>query len=253
MVFLLSLIAVAANATTLRSKCDLSLTSRLKNSIFHRMQLYVTGRGLEDYERISKKNLLKTLDALPGGARWTDLGAGEAKALNDYDKRRKTLNLPPLKLAAVVLHRTLGTKIKNLWAQESPVQFYSGKPFEDYAPQELPLSDIITDFMGAIHYSEHADQVLNQALRNLKKGGLFITNASLATEIRDESGKIIGPHEWAARGKGIVIEPSDWYVLKVRKLSDTAEVPALRLTKISEPSPFAPPMREYTIEKVNGR
>jgi hypothetical protein len=228
--------------------CRIFLAEK-KQKLYHKMQLYPTTRTLKEYERVLKKELLKELEKLDFNGHWIDLGAGQAVAQKEYFKKRFDEQKPALRLSAVVLDSPLKVKVDQYLGRHSEVEFFTGKPFEEYAYSTFRPADVITDVMGAFHYSSSMDRVLNQSLRVLKVGGVFMSNVPLATEIRTVRGQILSPHQWVALGKGVEVQmDTDFYMLKVKKISENASVPPLALTYLKV-HPLVVPERHYTLTK----
>jgi hypothetical protein len=224
---------------------------------------YRTGRtlynGKNSYIRILGAGWFTRLMRIPGGKVWTDMGAGQMRALFDYYRDRLIPGAFKAKLAALaesVPHDQMTPEYREefqKFKEESGIQILAdGRQVEEYHPSEIPLSWHMTDVAGPITYSRNLHKVLNTYGTRLEKGG-WLSSAFFDTwsneaciRIVDSQGRRIPPRKYLEAIQGMkVLEYRDEWV------NSGISVNQFTLERTDGPV-VAPPLRLKSYAKATG-
>lgn len=236
---------------------------------------YVIGRPLSIYASALPAEFDRMLFRLTASDRWMDIGAGMGQAIIDYygaeyDAKLAQGSGARASAVAVSIEDRRTAQWHHLAASlgNNRIQYYFGKPLEQYALDELGKFQVITDFIGGFSYAPDLSAFLEKTLSFLHVNGEFFTvlqdvdssagtnapfypNAPYLTEINQANGSKIKVCEWL-KSVGCVqvsceLRPN-WRppveVYRVQKVCDNVTVPRLMNTHYAAGTP---PERRYRL------
>jgi hypothetical protein len=208
------------------------------------------------------------LASLGPGDRWLDIGAGEGRAVLDYETSRYDAMLQGRggrKAKAVAL--SIEDRRTRHWHETAAIlppdqiRYVFGRRFRDYSKAELGEFQLITDVVGAFSYTRMLSTFMERALGLLPVNGTLYTvlqdvrseeggnrpyypEASFLTEILNPDGselkvctwlKSIACAEVTCEFKPAWTPPIEVY--RVRKVCDAVTVPALEVVHFEAGTP----------------
>lgn len=180
---------------------------------------------------------------------WMDVGAGEFLPISQFYENGGRARAIGVAIETPKSH----PRVKRLrQTQGKKFTAMLGKPFEDYAPGEIPSVDLITDFYGALSYSPHIDVVLAKYLALLKVGGRIDMHFDPEFNAFFLNGVNVSLSSWLASIPGIRV--SGWHfgngniALSITKEAESVEIPSLILTRYEN---RLPSKRAYVIVTGN--
>lgn len=209
-------------------------------------QLFTKSRGLGAYKLALGKDFEKSFERMlqKGDAHWFDSGAGNAFAV------RQALDLPNgsrLK-STVVAYETAATSADRL-------KVISGRFLESIPDAEIMKSDLITDVFGPLAYSGQPHSVIQKYLNNLKPDREIYIFLGARHELYGQTNQVI-------TAKGDILNLGQWleslpdikadlvktkkeddgttyerWTIKITKLKETVEVPAVEMVSFKEGAP----------------
>ena len=146
---------------------------------------YVIDRSLLSYAVVLPKDFRHTLANLGPGDRWLDIGAGEGRAILDYETSKYDVMLQARGGKANAVAMSIEDRRTPRWhetaatLQPDQVRYLVGRRFREYSSAELGQFQLITDVLGAFSYTRYLSQFMEQAL------GLLHVNGTLYTVLQD--------------------------------------------------------------------
>lgn len=204
-------------------------------------------KALGSYEGLLGGQFLDELMSLGSDDLWVDVGAGQARAIHDYYKDLSS----PRKARAIAIGVRLppGTDLAAISRiAEGRFEYISGKFVEDLDLDSLGRAKVVTDVLGALHYSRQMDKVLEKELRLLSIGGaLYTTTLQLAEVIGAGALPGEGLGVWLRNIRGVRITTINtkrrWLpnAMRFERIAEEISVPELALFSYAK----APPRRVY--------
>lgn len=135
---------------------------------------YADDRTLSDYARGFVRSFSYDRQQLKKGDVWIDFGAGQFNALA-ASRFGDDVNSPQSNVFLVGVAIETSPQAPNVRSLSRAGNFKAllGKPVENYADNEIPKADLITDFFGPLSYSPDFSRVLQIYLDHLKVGGII--------------------------------------------------------------------------------
>ena len=238
---------------------------------------YVIDRSLLSYTFVLPAEFRLTLASLGPLDRWLDVGAGEGRAVLDYETSRYDAMLPGhhgKKAQAVAMsiedRRTPRWYEAAAELEPGQIRYLSGRRFREYSLDELGRFQLITDVVGAFSYTRYLSTFMGTALRSLEVNGTFYTvlqdvhsengsnrpyypGASFLTEIVKPDGSELRVCAWLKSISCVEVTcelkpnfPPPIEVYRVRKTCEAVTVPPLELVRFQAGTP---PERRF---RLNG-
>lgn len=137
-------------------------------------------------------------------------------------------------------------------SQQDPgnrLKILTGRTFDQISNDEIGRVDLITDLHGILAYAPDFDTVLNRYLSLLNKDGSIFMTWSLSTTVCTAPGYCLALTSWLSQIPGLSVSRSrdlgnGVYTVKIRKLTDQASVPNLKLV---DGRKALPPVRLYEV------
>ena len=228
---------------------------------------YVIDRSLLSYAFALPAEFRRTLASLSSGDRWLDIGAGEGRAVLDYQTSQYDALLRGRGGKAKAVALSIEDRRKPRWHETAAalapdqIRYLAGRRFREYSSAELGQFQLITDVVGAFSYTRYLSSFMQQALELLQPNGTLYTvlqdvraesgtnqpyypDASFLTEIAGPDGSAVTICAWL-KSIGCVevtceFKP-DWSppieVYRVRKTCDAVTVPQLELVHFEAGTP----------------
>jgi hypothetical protein len=231
-------------------------------------QGYVIDRSLLSYAFVLPAEFTRTLAGLQPGERWLDIGAGEGRAILDYQTSKYDAMLVGhngRKARAVAM--SIEDRRTKRWHETAAtlppdqLRYVEGRRFREYSAEELGRFQLMTDVVGAFSYTRTLSTFMAQALGLLLVNGTLYTvlqdvrteqgtekpyyaGASFLTEITQPDGselkvcawlKSIGCVEVTCEAKPKFTPPIEVY--RVRKTCEAVRVPTLELVHFEAGTP----------------
>ncbi|MFZ4715864.1 MAG: hypothetical protein ACOYL6_19230 [Bacteriovoracaceae bacterium] len=218
---------------------------------------FTVDRGLDRYKKTFGDFFSSTLSNLKSTQTWVDFGAGEAKALLQYQSAAKGLGAKTIAVGVTRPDKSDEiVALEESISQSDNFSYLAGRFVEKIDDSEFGIIDIGTDYYGAASYTHQPTELFNKYLRLLKKdeGQLFVLFSISGYEdpishqfIRTETkvinieGKEVPFHDWLSMQKGIEVIISTikehQVMLKIRRTGDNVNLPHLVLETIQEGTP----------------
>jgi SAM-dependent methyltransferase len=231
---------------------------------------YVIGRSLLSYTFALGEDFKGALAKLGPNERWLDIGAGEGRAILDYQSAKYDVMLPEAerhRRKAQAVGISIEDRRTAQWYEAASslepnhIQYFFGRRLREYPLAELGQFEVITDVLGAFSYTRYPSVFMEKALSFLKVNGSLFTilqdvhfedgtnrphypNAPFLTEIvnTDRSElkvcswvKSISCVEVTCEAKPRWTPPIEVY--RIRKVCDGVKVPALIPTHFAAGTP----------------
>jgi SAM-dependent methyltransferase len=145
---------------------------------------YTTNRGLSNYAEVLPSGFCAALAGLGSSDQWLDIGAGEGRAILDYQAPEADAT-PEKCVGAGPKARAIAISIEDRrtdkWRQQAAsvgddrIRYLSGKRLREYSVDELGKFQIITDVYGGFTYTENLSRFVEKVLSLLEIGGGFYT------------------------------------------------------------------------------
>jgi SAM-dependent methyltransferase len=231
---------------------------------------YVIGRSLLSYSFALGEDFKSALANLGPKARWLDIGAGEGRAILDYQSGKYDVMLPGIERhgrKAQAVGISIEDRRTPQWYETAAslepnhIQYFFGRRLREYPLAELGQFEVITDLLGAFSYTRYPSVFMEKTLAFLKvRGSLFTVlqdvhfengtnrpyypNAPFLTEIVKPDRSELKVCSWVKSITCVEVacEPKpDWTppieVYRIRKVCDDVKVPALIPTHFAAGTP----------------
>ena len=229
---------------------------------------YVIGRSLLSYAFVLPADFRLMLASLGPSDRWLDVGAGEGRAVLDYETSKYDAMLTghhgkKAKAVAMSIEDRRTPQWYEAAAKLEPgqIRYLSGRRFREYSPDELGRFQLITDVVGAFSYTRYLSVFVDSALRALEVNGAFYTvlqdvhsengsnrpyypGASYLTEIVKPDGSELRICAWLKSISCVEVTcelkpnwPPPIEVYRVRKTCEAVRVPPLELVRFQAGTP----------------
>ena len=211
--------------------------ARLRNRISIFGNHFISNRRLlsfngfleEPYEFYLGKEFTETLRGLRPGQHWIDIGAGDASAIKDYLESPMFSNHARVTAVGVSIPRS--ASLAEIQIKAPDFRYLSGRYVENISAVEIGTADLITDVMGAIHYSLRLDQTLQHILGLLKNSGSLFTHSSPITVVLTPGGQI-SFLDFLMKIQGVRVYPQPWGGIRIERTGGPLVVPELRLLNV---------------------
>ena len=231
-------------------------------------QGYVIDRSLLSYAFVLPAEFTRTLASLGPSDRWLDVGAGEGRAILDYETSKYDAMLPghrgrKAKAVAMSIEDRRTTRWHGTATELEPdqIRYLFGRRFREYSTAELGPFQLITDVVGAFSYTRYLSSFMEQALTVLQPNGTLYTvlqdvhsesgknrpyypDSSFLTELVKPDGSELKVCEWLKSISCVEVTcelkpdfPPPIEVYRVRKICDAVTVPALELVHFQAGTP----------------
>jgi hypothetical protein len=244
------------------------------------LQSYVVDRSLLSYLVLFPPEFTRSLASLKQDDRWLDVGAGEGRAVLDYETSKYDVVLmqgvdrPGNKAKAVAM--SIEDRRSDQWNQTaasvgSPtqMQYLYGKRLREYSLQELGQFQLISDLLGGFSYTQDITLFMQKALSFLTVNGSlysvlqdvhfekgdnkpFYEGSPFLTEIEKSDGSELRMCSWLKTITCVEVTctpnvntepPLERY--HVRKLCNDVSVPVLEPVRFSAGTP---PERRFRLK-----
>ena len=238
---------------------------------------YVIGRSLLSYSFALGEDFKSALAKLRPNERWLDIGAGEGRAILDYQSAKYDVMLPEAERhgrKAQAVGISIEDRRTPQWyetaasLEPNQIQYFFGKRLREYPLEELGRFELMTDVIGAFSYTRYPSVFMGKALDLLKVNGTLYTllqdvhfddgtnrpfypNASFLTEIVTTDRSELKVCSWlkSITCVEVTCEPKpDWTppieVYRIRKVCDDVKVPPLIPTHFEAGTP---PERKFQL------
>ena len=233
-------------------------------------QGYVIDRSLLSYTFTLPSEFKRSLADLGPKDRWLDIGAGEGRAILDYETSKYDVLLQGSerrvgKAKAVAM--SIEDRRTAQWYQTAAnleanqIQYLFGRRLREYSSEELGRFQVITDVLGGFSYTRTLSLFMEKTLDVLELNGSFYgvlqdvrseeganrpfyPDASFLTEIANADGSEVRMCAWLKRIACVEVTcelkadrspPIETY--RVRKVCNDVAVPALALTHYEAGTP----------------
>jgi hypothetical protein len=152
---------------------------------------YVIDRSLLSYAVVLPEDFRRDLANLGPQDRWLDIGAGEGRAVLDYETAKYDVMLKPRAGKAKAVAMSIEDRRTARWhetaatLQPGHISYLSGRRFREYSSGELGEFQLITDVLGAFSYTRYLSSFMEQALALLPVNGTLYT---VLQDVRSEAG-----------------------------------------------------------------
>ena len=152
---------------------------------------YVIDRSLLSYAVVLPEDFRRDLANLGPEDRWLDIGAGEGRAILDYETAKYDVMLKPRAGKAKGVAMSIEDRRTPRWhetaatLQPGHISYLSGRRFREYSSAELGEFQLITDVLGAFSYTRYLSSFMEQALALLPVNGTLYT---VLQDVRSEAG-----------------------------------------------------------------
>jgi SAM-dependent methyltransferase len=216
--------------------------------------VFIEDRGLEHYRMALCCGFKDALENIEPGEIFLDVGSGRGKAIAQFIKEyRAKANFfgfkskrKPLAIGVSVIKRE--DPLVNELRQANPdnLKFITGKFVEDIPAAEFGRPKIITDFFGALSYTEDFGRVLQTYLDVLHNDGkIFLYVGLKERNLFFKDGKQMNMLEFLKTIPDLKVEHSiTGQSITLSKASPQVRLPKLRLKFYKAGTP---PTREYEI------
>ena len=228
---------------------------------------YVIDRSLLSYAFTLPAEFSRTLTELQPRHRWLDIGAGEGRAVLDYQTSKYDAMLRSRDGKARAVAMSIEDRRTRQWHEVAAtlkpgqIEYLAGRRFREYAPDDLGKFELITDVLGGFSYTRYLSSFVEQALGLLQPGGTLYTllqdvrseegtnrpyypDARFLTEIVQRDGSELGVCSWLKRITCVEVtcehKPASTppiEVYRVRKVCDGVNVPPLELVHFEAGTP----------------
>lgn len=241
-------------------------------------QGYVIDRSLLSYAYVLPAEFAKALAALEPRDRWLDIGAGEGRAILDYQIGRYDAMIRSRNGKAQAVAMSIEDRRTPRWHEMAAaldpgrIDYLAGRRLREYAPAELGRFQLISDVLGGFSYTERLSVFVERVLHALEPNGSFFTllqdvrsheggnrpfypDSSFLTEIQGSDGRPVGVCAWLKRiacaevtceFKPQSTPPTEVY--RVKKVCEAVSVPPLELVHFAAGTP--PERRFRIVEKA---
>ena len=152
---------------------------------------YVIDRSLLSYAVVLPEGFRRDLANLGPEDRWLDIGAGEGRAILDYETAKYDVMLKPRAGKAKGVAMSIEDRRTPRWHQTAAalepgrISYLSGRRFREYSAAELGVFQLATDVLGAFSYTRYLSSFMEQALALLPVDGALYT---VLQDVRSEAG-----------------------------------------------------------------
>jgi hypothetical protein len=152
---------------------------------------YVIDRSLLSYAVVLPQDFRRDLANLGPEDRWLDIGAGEGRAILDYETAKYDVMLKPRAAKAKGVAMSIEDRRTQRWHETAAtlepgrISYLSGRRFREYSSAELGEFQLITDVLGAFSYTRYLSAFMEQALALLPVNGTLYT---VLQDVRSETG-----------------------------------------------------------------
>lgn len=242
----------AASAETTQFQDELSRQTEIYRSRGEEVpEGYVIGRSLLSYSFALGDDFKSALANLGPKGRWLDIGAGEGRAILDYQSGKYDVMLPGAerhgrKAQAVAIsiedRRTAQWYETTAKLEPNQIEYLFGRRLREYPLEELGPFEVISDVIGAFSYTRYPSVFMEKALGFLKVNGSLFT---VLQDVHFENGTNL-PHYPSAP---FLTEIANTDRSELKVCSWLKSITCVEVTCQPKPG-WTPPIEVYRIHKV---